>query len=218
MGINGVAPMRINAEALAYWYLRLNGFLTIPNFVLHPDSGSNTRTDIDILGVRFPYRAENSKKPMIDDTPFTEVKDKPFIAITEVKKDVCSLNGPWTNKKAENMQSLLYALGVLAEAEIDTAAQSLYKQGVYVNQQYHISLVCMGESKNKDITDNYPGVPQILWDDILRFIFNRFKTYRREKSEHGQWDETGHALWNIRKQHKRDVSQYVQEVKAVLYG
>ena len=56
--------MDIHPEKLAYWYLRLNGFLTIPNFVVHPDNGSNQKTDIDILGVRFPYRAENLNRQM----------------------------------------------------------------------------------------------------------------------------------------------------------
>ena len=79
--------MQITAEQLAYWYLRLNGFLTVQNFIVHPDSGSEQRTDADVLGVRFPYRAELKPKPMIDDEPFTHIKDKPFIAIAEVKKE-----------------------------------------------------------------------------------------------------------------------------------
>jgi hypothetical protein len=48
----------ISSEKLAYWYLRLNGFLTITNFIVHPDFGRSQRTDVDILGCRFPYRQE----------------------------------------------------------------------------------------------------------------------------------------------------------------
>lgn len=44
-------------EELAYWYLRLNGFFTINNFVLHHDSEGRT-SDADILAVRFPYVLE----------------------------------------------------------------------------------------------------------------------------------------------------------------
>jgi len=29
--------LRIDPEDLAYWYFRLNGFLAIKNFVVHPD-------------------------------------------------------------------------------------------------------------------------------------------------------------------------------------
>ncbi|HEV3146870.1 MAG TPA: hypothetical protein VGZ47_23485 [Gemmataceae bacterium] len=51
-------PLIVCAEELAYWYLRLNGCFTIPNFVVHPDSGTNQKTDIDVFAVRFPFRAE----------------------------------------------------------------------------------------------------------------------------------------------------------------
>jgi hypothetical protein len=53
----------IKTEKLVYWYLRLNGFLTIENFVVHPDQSREQRTDVDIIGVRFPFRAELLKKP-----------------------------------------------------------------------------------------------------------------------------------------------------------
>jgi hypothetical protein len=71
--------MQITPEQLAYWYLRLNGFLTIRNFIVHPDAGSDQRTDVDILGVRFPYRAELSPHDMKDDELFTDVNDRPYI-------------------------------------------------------------------------------------------------------------------------------------------
>lgn len=28
--------MRIVADRLAYWFLRMNGFMTVPNFIVHP--------------------------------------------------------------------------------------------------------------------------------------------------------------------------------------
>lgn len=46
--------MRNYGEELAYWYLRLNGFFTINNFVLHHNREGRT-SDADILAVRFPY-------------------------------------------------------------------------------------------------------------------------------------------------------------------
>jgi hypothetical protein len=45
-------------EEIAYWYFRLNGFLTIPSFVLYPVQRGPQRTDADLLGVRFPHRGE----------------------------------------------------------------------------------------------------------------------------------------------------------------
>ena len=51
-------PAHLDPEKVAYWYFRLNGFLQIENFVVHPERGGSQRTDADILGVRFPFRAE----------------------------------------------------------------------------------------------------------------------------------------------------------------
>ena len=44
-------------ETLAYWYLRLNGFIPMRNFVLHPLSKAKNRhaADSDLLAVRFPH-------------------------------------------------------------------------------------------------------------------------------------------------------------------
>lgn len=44
-------------ETLAYWYLRLNGFIPLRNFVLHPLSKAESKqaTDSDLLAVLFPH-------------------------------------------------------------------------------------------------------------------------------------------------------------------
>lgn len=43
------------AEQLAYWYLRLNGFFPISNFVLHQGADGRRTGDADIVAVRFPH-------------------------------------------------------------------------------------------------------------------------------------------------------------------
>ncbi len=47
------------SETLTYWYLRLNGFFPIVNWVIH-DSGMAQRSpaDCDLLAVRFPNVSE----------------------------------------------------------------------------------------------------------------------------------------------------------------
>lgn len=47
-------------ESLAYWYLRLNGFIPMVNYVLHePDICTRQNADTDILAVRFPHIYED---------------------------------------------------------------------------------------------------------------------------------------------------------------
>lgn len=42
-------------EELAYWYLRLNGFFPITNFVIHKSEEMDYRSDIDLIAVRPPH-------------------------------------------------------------------------------------------------------------------------------------------------------------------
>lgn len=187
--------MDIRSEQLAYWYLRLNGFLTIANFVVHPDRGLNQETDVDLLGVRFPYRHENLYRPMRDDNHFERVKDKPLIILAEVKTGRCGLNGPWTNPKRQNMLRVLRAIGAFTEADSNVVAQGLYDEGLFVSELYRVSLLCLGGEQNPEIAQRYPNISQILWPDILQFIHRRFRDYRLEKRSHSQWDPQGQDLW-----------------------
>ena len=188
--------IKIKSEKIAYWYFRLNGFLTIPNFVVHPDWGRGQRTDVDILGVRFPYRAELLENPMLDDEVFTKIKDKPYIIIAEVKSQTCNLNGPWTRREEKNMDRVLRAIGSFTNEVLEEVALKLYDEGIYKNELYYLSLFCVGNQINRDLQRKYPNVPQITWDNILSFIYNRFEKYKDPKSAHTQWDSTGQQLWN----------------------
>lgn len=187
---------RVSSEALGYWFLRLNGFLTIPNFVVHPDAGNQQGTDVDVLGVRFPYRRENRQRPMRDSGHFLH-REKAFVALAEIKTGVCRLNGPWTEPGRENMQRVLSALGMLAPHEIDFAAQEIYEEGYFENQLYYITMVCFGTARRDEITEQYPSVPQILWPEVKAFIWDRFSRYRSLKRDHVQWDEVGKGLWDL---------------------
>jgi len=80
--------MNIKSEKLAYWYLRLNGFLTIENFIVHPDDRGCQRTDVDILGVRFPNRSELFYYPMEDDNRLLSLSNKTLFILAEVKKGI----------------------------------------------------------------------------------------------------------------------------------
>lgn len=103
------------------------------------------------------------------------------------------------------------ALGAFPEAESSLVSKSLYKQGVYSNQLYYVSLLCLGREQNPGVAQNYPLVPQILWPDVLRFIHKRFHEYRPQKKSHPQWDQTGCALWNAYQANK-DVEPFLNSI------
>lgn len=107
----------LDPEKVAYWYFRLNGFLQIENFVVHPERRGSQRTDADLLGVRFRHRAEflfDHRIPMIDDKYLSLTRRLDDVAIVEVKRNQpCSLNGPWTDPDRRNVHRVLAAIGCI---------------------------------------------------------------------------------------------------------
>jgi hypothetical protein len=164
----------MNTEALAGWYFRLNGFFTIRNFILHPARRGGQRTDVDIAGVRFPYRAEFPDGASADEPEFNRGDNKPYIVIAEVKTTRCGLNGPWTDPTKENMQAVLGALGAIPEEEIQEAAEALYREGAFDSADMYCALFSVGDVVNADLSQAYPKVPQRTWVEILEFVYERF--------------------------------------------
>ena len=193
---------KFEAEQLAYWYLRLNGFLMIENFILHDEAGGPQRTDIDLIALRFPHRREGLRgydecvKWMEDDLRFLK-KPNPFVAFVEVTIGQCKLNGPWTNSKKRNLPRALRAFGAVPEHEIDQVSESLYTTGRHQSNSIELGLVSVGERKNPKLDQHIPGLLQIEWREILGFIFERFSKHERIKRERPQWSLDGHQLWQM---------------------
>lgn len=201
--------MRYNfdAERLAYWYLRLNGFLTIENFILHDEKADRQRTDIDLVALRFPHRREAWREDdggFMDDDPLFAGKETLFAAFVEVTTGQCKLNGPWTVKNKGNLPRALRALGAVPLCEVDNVAGSLYETGLYKSCSIEIGLIAIGSQKNATLTKRIPRVTQILWADIKGFIFERFEKYERIKRQRPQWDPDGHLLWKVFQENKGD--------------
>lgn len=190
-----INPSQINPEHLAYWFFRLNGCLTIVNFVVHPDHGrASQRTDADVLAVRFPHRAElHLSGQAMQDHALFDCSGQIDIFLAEVKHGLCDFNGTWSNQQQENMHRVLYAVGAFPEAQVSIVASSLYDRGSYENSTYRVRLVAVGGRWNHKIADK---TTQLTWDEILDFTWERFRLYEQEKHHHSQWDEFGQRLYN----------------------
>lgn len=192
------ASDRLDPEKVAYWYFRLNGFLQIENFVVHPSGHGGQRTDADLLAVRFPYRAErlfdNPNDIMVDDEYNLMLsRDLIDVVIVEVKTNSpCTLNGPWTRQDRQNVHRVLAAIGCLPHDRINDAATDIYRTGQYQTfEGLRIRLLALGRDRNTELAENYPSVTQLIWTDLLTFIWHRFRAYRNQKKQVGQWDATG---------------------------
>lgn len=196
--INDTKILSLNSEDLAYWYFRLNGFLTIQNFVVHPNSGSAQRTEIDLIAVRFPYRKElpENENPMQDDERLNLKPDKIRIIFAEIKANRrCNINHAWTNPDKKNMNQTLSAIGAFDQETLVSVSNELYQQRYYEGKNFVVSLCCLGKETNKNIRSKFPNVPQLTWNDVLSFIYERFNKYEIHKRQHHQWDKTGQTLY-----------------------
>ena len=185
-------PTQSSPERLAYWYLRLNGFFILENFVIHDDVSSNQRTDADLIGVRFANREENILNPMTDDPSIARCETLVSVVIAEVKTSECSLNGPWTRPADENMQRVLRAVGCFPKSAVELAGNALYKAGMYQDAHCTCRLIAIGARRCQALPIR--AVPQILFADMLRFIHQRFHEYERQKASVGNWSKDGQEL------------------------
>ena len=82
-------------EWMCLWYLRLNGYFTIPNFIAHRRAGP--LTEVDILGVRFSHSIEIADGTQFDDDPNLGIPaERIDVVFAEAKRNrIDELNGPW---------------------------------------------------------------------------------------------------------------------------
>jgi hypothetical protein len=204
---------QFNPERVAYWFFRLNGCLQIENFAVHPDADSERnqmRTDADMLGVRLPYRNELG----MEDTPlFSDQRGRTLAFVAEVKQGGrCRLNGPWSNPKKANLPRVLSAMGCFPPERVDNVAKALYENAIYEDERVLFRMVALAAERNDYYTRKKPNILQVTWNDVLTLIHHRFRTYRMQKMDHGQWDRTGHLLWGFSE--KKDSARFVEEVLA----
>jgi hypothetical protein len=184
-----------NPEQLAQWYFRLNGCLTIPNFVLHPIRPGSARTDVDVIGFRFATRCELSSD-VIDDEPFAK-QVRPCLWLAEVKTRYVSLNKSWRDHSGRNIECVLAAIGIVESGQTADVARALVERGVWGGEPWACSLFFVGDSLPEELRQQFPDVPHRNWAQVLSFIYGRFRRFDRLKTQHEQWDETGKTLWRL---------------------
>ena len=105
-------------EALASLYLRLNGYFTSGLIVHAPEDSGSTRTEVDVLAVRFPQNTEPERE--VEPSPYLEVStDHIDFIISEVKggKKRLQFNAPL--RQPQSIRAVLRWMGAFTPAEID---------------------------------------------------------------------------------------------------
>lgn len=221
------APLRpaiksLDPEKVAYWYFRLNGFVQIENFIVHPERRGGQRTDADLLAVRFPFRSER----LFDDPNDIMVDDEQGLALSrnlidivvvEVKANQpCCLNGPWTAEDRKNVHRVLAAIGCLPHEQIDVAAADIYRSGIHRSNTLRIRLVAVGRDRSEELARGYPQVTQLLWTEMLSFVWDRFHCYRQQKTQVDQWDQEGRKIKWLADEYRRSCDDFVKRALGLM--
>jgi len=187
-------------EDVASWYFRLNGFLSIPGFIVHPDVvRRHPMTEADLIAVRFPHSTEViANRHMTDDTRLTALatSSQVLFLLVEVKTDLCRINGPWSDEEAGNMQRVVRRLGFSDERAIQGIAAAMYKDLRWEDDKYVLQYTTIGKRKNDGLQRQYPRLVQVIWPEISDFLFKRFKAFPQKlpsdaRLVHEQWPTFG---------------------------
>lgn len=165
-------------ETNAYWYLRLNGFFLIENFVIHRTEEVDYSSDIDLLGIRLPYVFEEigGQKNDWDDALVNELDPALMTGvICEVK------TGGFTEDDLFRKKYLAYCVdrfGFMPELSKHTDQIFENKVSVfeYEKQKFQILKLFISntEAKRKDFL-------QLRIKHLREFIEKRIQKYQEQK-------------------------------------
>jgi hypothetical protein len=199
------------AERVAQWYFRLNGCTTIENFVVHPSRGTNQRTDIDIIAVRFPHRTElgNADQPLRDDEIFANIRDRIQLILAEVKTNQSGMNPSWIDSDREVFEEVLRAMGFFPGDMVDVVAHALRERGEFRDSLFLARVFVLSASGAVKNSSENPAT-RILWRQAFNFMHERMRSNVPQKSSHGQWDPIGTALYRSASLLKADRDEFIR--------
>lgn len=175
----------ISLGDIVYWFFRLNGCFTIQNFIVHSEGSAVPKTEVDLLAVRFPDRKELD---MRDHPIFLTQKIQLFIV--EEKNSKRSFNHP----TKRNFDEILRRVGFVNDEEAEKIKECLNANGKWEDDKRYIELILVTKNKNHI---NDIGRHLSLKDDILPFIYHRFRQYHEQKKQHKEWPKSGILLFEL---------------------
>jgi hypothetical protein len=170
-------PSMNYGEDLAYWYLRLNGFFPITNFVIHQSPGVDHRSDIDVLAIRAPHVFEEVGGQTHDWDEYLASSfgfGRSIGIICEVKTGAYNLD---TLFRAEYVHYAIGRLGLVENADVSAVTDALIISPlVEVLGGSAIAKLFISYSDKRD----GPYFARTI-DQVEDFIVNRVRRYPLEK-------------------------------------
>ncbi|KRQ91681.1 hypothetical protein CP49_30525 [Bradyrhizobium valentinum] len=85
-----------------------------------------------------------------------------------------------------------------------------YEDGIAIFGRTRIRLVAVGRNESAELRERYPEVLQLSWDQIIEFIWDRFRMYSEQKRHVEQWDEVGKYLRRLAE--TNDKAAFIRDV------
>lgn len=193
------------AERLAYWYLRLNGFLPLMNFVLHREL--HNTSDADLIAVRFPHVVEAiGGQPDDWDWQFGDwgfrLADDTIGLIVEVKPGNLRPDRE-LERRHWRVAGAVKRLGMFPEQEAEAVAAALEEQPMVRRGSFAIAKLLVGTVGTRG-----PWLYLSL-EDATRFIEHRMEKYVDPKSRDRMFfgdDLIQFLAWRARSRNRRNAS------------
>ncbi len=164
------------SEELTSWYLRLNGFFPLTNFVVHRQQNVLYRSDIDVLAVRPPHVFEEIGGQEYDWDPFltSRLPFQRFIAL------ICEVKTGTFNQahifRVEQIKAAVARLGLWSREGVDEIAEQLLDQACVISPEGAVGKLLVTEG----VSESTRYLNRTLLD-LETFIDNRIARYPYEK-------------------------------------
>ena len=193
--------MQLNKyEQFVCVYLRLNGYFTVPNFIVHdPKQVLNdtigNRTETDVLAIRMPYSVEQTNTFQLRNDPCLvgEQEGRIDVVIAEAKSgDQNKPNKVWRRQESVDViEYLVRFIGLFKDNKINEVAQQLLTQYRFKDKSCRIRYIIFASGPNEHYQQK--GIQYITHDCIARFLVGvRGNCWVDEDigvaSVHQQWD------------------------------
>ncbi|HAK76758.1 MAG TPA: hypothetical protein DCM71_07565 [Runella sp.] len=217
------------AEILTKWYLRLNGYFTVDNFIIHnPVRISNgvvsNSTETDVLAIRLKHSREIAGQLHIanDDELLNGFDSAIDFVIAEVKTgNEDKPNKVWRNNNEDAIKYIIRFAGIIeSEDEITFVTKRLLADRTYKkdDKSLRIRLIIFSETEpNK----NWKNVKHISLEHIVDFILQvRGQCWIENEigvaSVHYQWDSLINEIFAVANRQEHEIGVKKKEIMSLL--
>ena len=216
-------------ETFVTWYLRFNGYFTVPSFYVHAGDDPNrisgdtvgNVTEVDTLAIRLPHsREESGTRFPIDQNLVGGAEGRTDVVVAEVKSGGNdSPNRVWREGKTTHVEYLLRFIGWHKDEHVTIAATKLSK--AYVLEEAGLRMRYIVFSERVDNVWQKKGVRYITFDECIQFISEeRGQCWAHagigRRSMHDRWNPLVRRLFQVANDASLDASRRKREIWKIL--